>query len=425
MTSASSAGMSRAVRRGVHALAHRTGRAGRTRSSCRRGRTGPRSAGRGRSRPRRGRTAAGLVALQLVVAGWRTSCRCSPRPAAGGWRRTVCPSSLHPSAVTRTARSSAAVIVCRRGGADRPRGHGRPDRRRARWGAVQRRQGLRPARHRDGADGDAVDRRLRRAARCRSGRERRVDVARRSAPTGRRRSPSPSSTPTARRRYRFYTDGTSAPLLTPGGAARPPSAALVTGGLGLVLEPMATAIESVVAQASAATCWCSSTSTAGRRRSTTGRRTSPGCAVCWPVPTSSRRATRTSAGCAGGSARRARSAATAVVLVTAGDGGDDDPDAGGFGDGRGRRRARRRHDRRRRRLHRRLRVVVAGERARSRRPRRPGRGRALPCARPTRSPPSSSAAAAPTHPAAPTSRPTGSERQGAGRQGWPRSVHDG
>jgi fructokinase len=49
--------------------------------------------------------------------------------------------------------------------------------------------------------------------------------------------------------YRFYADGTSAPMLTT--AALPASAgALVTGGLGLVLEPMATAIEHVVAQAS-------------------------------------------------------------------------------------------------------------------------------------------------------------------------------
>ena len=45
--------------------------------------------------------------------------------------------------------------------------------------------------------------------------------------------------------YEFYTDGTSAPLLTP---ERLPDAVdvLVTGGLGLVLEPIATAIESVV-----------------------------------------------------------------------------------------------------------------------------------------------------------------------------------
>ena len=51
-------------------------------------------------------------------------------------------------------------------------------------------------------------------------------------------------------RYRFYADGTSAPLLTP--TALPDTAdALVTGGLGLVLEPMAAAIEHVVAQASA------------------------------------------------------------------------------------------------------------------------------------------------------------------------------
>ncbi len=50
--------------------------------------------------------------------------------------------------------------------------------------------------------------------------------------------------------YRFYTDGTSAPALTPG--RLPPGVeVLVTGGLGLVLEPMATAIESVVLAAGA------------------------------------------------------------------------------------------------------------------------------------------------------------------------------
>jgi fructokinase len=45
--------------------------------------------------------------------------------------------------------------------------------------------------------------------------------------------------------YEFYTDGTSAPLLTP---ERLPDTVdvLVTGGLGLVLEPIATAIESTV-----------------------------------------------------------------------------------------------------------------------------------------------------------------------------------
>lgn len=50
--------------------------------------------------------------------------------------------------------------------------------------------------------------------------------------------------------YRFYTEGTSAPSLTPG---RLPDGvgALVTGGLGLVLEPIAMAIESTVLAAGA------------------------------------------------------------------------------------------------------------------------------------------------------------------------------
>jgi fructokinase len=48
--------------------------------------------------------------------------------------------------------------------------------------------------------------------------------------------------------YHFYTEGTSAPLLAP--RPLPPEATvLVTGGLGLVLEPMATAIEAMVSAA--------------------------------------------------------------------------------------------------------------------------------------------------------------------------------
>ena len=50
----------------------------------------------------------------------------------------------------------------------------------------------------------------------------------------------------AGRTYRFYTEATSAPLLTPRRRCRREAAVLVTGGLGLVLEPMATAIESIV-----------------------------------------------------------------------------------------------------------------------------------------------------------------------------------
>jgi fructokinase len=45
--------------------------------------------------------------------------------------------------------------------------------------------------------------------------------------------------------YRFYTEGTSAPELAPR-VLPTATAVLVTGGLGLVLEPMAAAIESVV-----------------------------------------------------------------------------------------------------------------------------------------------------------------------------------
>jgi fructokinase len=45
--------------------------------------------------------------------------------------------------------------------------------------------------------------------------------------------------------YRFYTEGTSAPLLAPR-PLPPDTALLVVGGLGLVLEPMAAAVEAIV-----------------------------------------------------------------------------------------------------------------------------------------------------------------------------------
>lgn len=46
--------------------------------------------------------------------------------------------------------------------------------------------------------------------------------------------------------YRFYVDGTSAPALTASTAAGSSSGALFTGGLSLMLEPMATTVESMV-----------------------------------------------------------------------------------------------------------------------------------------------------------------------------------
>jgi fructokinase len=58
-------------------------------------------------------------------------------------------------------------------------------------------------------------------------------------------------------RYRFYADATSAPQLLPDAAvlgAHP--AVLVTGGLGLVLEPMADTIESLVASMPRSTLVC-------------------------------------------------------------------------------------------------------------------------------------------------------------------------
>ena len=61
----------------------------------------------------------------------------------------------------------------------------------------------------------------------------------------RRRSPRPSSTLSGAATYRFYTEATSAPALQP--AALPAATAtLFTGGLGLVLEPMADTVTGLV-----------------------------------------------------------------------------------------------------------------------------------------------------------------------------------
>ncbi len=71
----------------------------------------------------------------------------------------------------------------------------------------------------------------------------------RSRPRGRRRSRSPSSTPTGAATYRFYTDGTSAPALTPEQAlaALPDDVDFLhVGTLGLVMEPIASALQAVV-----------------------------------------------------------------------------------------------------------------------------------------------------------------------------------
>ena len=96
--------------------------------------------------------------------------------------------------------------------------------------------------------------------------------------------------------YRFYLDGTSATLLAP--VALPTeAAAFVTGGLGLVLEPMATADRARRRPERAAMSWWSSTSIAGPWRSAIARRMWPGSIASSPEPTSSRRATRTSPGC--------------------------------------------------------------------------------------------------------------------------------
>lgn len=53
--------------------------------------------------------------------------------------------------------------------------------------------------------------------------------------------------------YRFYIAGTSAPYLTPASFPTMPSQVLFTGGLGLVLEPMATTLVKLIASASADT----------------------------------------------------------------------------------------------------------------------------------------------------------------------------
>ena len=212
--------------------------AGRTGSSCRRGRTGPRSAGCGRSATSAGSSdLAGLVALAAGGRRWRTSCRCSPRPAAGGWRRTACPSGLHPSAVDRTARGDRST-----------RAIGRSTRRRGSMPAVIVVAGEALVDLVVTGDGD---RRPRPAARrttwpgAAPGSARRRRCWRRCRPTASasgsppgwpsrgvddgllQRTDRPTTLAVAQldadgaATYRFYTEGTSAPSLTPGRAARP------------------------------------------------------------------------------------------------------------------------------------------------------------------------------------------------------------
>ena len=222
-------------------------------------------------------------------------------------------------------------------------------------------------------------------------------------------------------KYRFYADGTSAPLLGP--AALPDTVgALVTGGLGLVLEPMATVIEHVVAQASDDALVLVDLN-------------------CRPAAIDDR------AACI---ARLRRVLARADVVKAS----EEDVDwlaaagaellrrrQGRARDGRGRRA--RRSGRRPVRWWLRSRPCPSSTRSApaTRSPPASCRGgwRAVagattsvtlprssgPSAPPTTSPRWSSAVAAPTPRAVRTSRPTGSDGQGAGRQGWPRSVHDG
>ena len=92
MTAASSADVFGPYGRAVEATGARRARAGRTGSPRRPGRTGPRSAGCGRCARRPGRPPHRSRRSAACPRGWRTSCPCSPRPAAAGWRRRVCPS---------------------------------------------------------------------------------------------------------------------------------------------------------------------------------------------------------------------------------------------------------------------------------------------------------------------------------------------
>ena len=161
--------------------------------------------------------------------------------------------------------------------------------------------------------------------------------------------------------YRFYTDGTSASLLTPG---RLPAATdvLVTGGLGLALEPIATTIESMLMTVAPRVlvlldlnCRPAAIEDGAAYAARLGRIMSrvdvvkasdedlaylePGV----PVRTA---------------AARLLVAGVRVVLVTTGGEATTIVTAARFGHGAGRRRAGGRHDRRRGRVHRRLRHLV-------------------------------------------------------------------
>ena len=148
--------------------------------------------------------------------------------------------------------------------------------------------------------------------------------------------------------YEFYTEGTSAPLLTP---ERLPDAVdvLVTGGLGLVLEPIATAIESIV-MATGPDVLVLVDLNCRPAAVDDDAAYGLGWTGCWPAPTSSRPATRTSPTCD----RASRSARPPSGLLDRrrarrpGDDrrdGDDDRRRGCRGHRPRRRRARRGHDR--------------------------------------------------------------------------------
>ena len=422
MTSASSGGISAPNGGAVDALARPAGVRRANRIVCRRGRTGPRSAGCGRSATSAGSSTSPdslhsqlAVGVGVPVAGvavglqpadrvgqrvHRVSIHLS-RPYRG--RRRTQPGGVRTG--VRATCQHAGRDRRGRGGAGRPRRHaatastaapgGAPynvARGCARLGAptallaTRVRRRLRPALAAGLAESGVDDALLQRTDAADDARRRRA----------RRRA--------AAATYRFYTEGTSAPLLTPG---RLPDGADVARDRRARPRPRADGDGDRVAPCSAPAADvlvvvdvnCRPAAVAdraalrrpgcervlGARRRRQGQRRGPRLPATRASPLDGRRATLL----ADGVRRRAR------------DGGRDGDD-----DRHRRRRGRpcpstpvagRRHDRRRRRVHGRLRRRGGAARGRGRDgARRRRRRRSPPSRPPTPSPPSSSAAAAPT-----------------------------
>ena len=220
-----------------------------------RARPAPRRRARRLRRPRRsptrvepGLTVVAQDADELGRADRRAAVRAPRRRRAA--RRAA--SRCRPRLIERGSGELAAMIARRRRGALRPRAPGPDDDARAAipGGArVQHRAHDRPARAAGRLPRPAVDRPLRRPARrgCSPTTASRSTAS--CAPTTRRRSRSPRSTTTAAPATASTSAAPSAPGLTPETAlaALPSDVEILhVGTLGLMLEPMATALEAVV-----------------------------------------------------------------------------------------------------------------------------------------------------------------------------------